>query len=156
MSTPYGDDFVLGTLTYGNGTVASDTTAVYQTVDLDVAVQGTRTICATPSDFEAFGTFTIGIYQTANLNVDPYADADWIYFVDHPEFGSFRVFEGATTSVEILAHFGSIDPVGFGNVDDSNAGFLSQDTNVPDSGSLLAVFSLTATGMAVLRRRQKR
>lgn len=103
------------------------------------------------------------IVSTSNLGVDPRADADYVYFTQFPQFGSFRVFEGATTSVELLGRFtplnfqgfgGVFQLVGFGEVTNPNLSFTSPSvisSQVPEPSSVvLLAFGLLA--VAYMRR----
>jgi hypothetical protein len=98
-----------------------------------------------------------GIYYELPLNIaiaaspntgNPVSDADYIYFPDYPTFGSFRVKEGETTAVQLLAEFGSLHFRGFGEVLDPSKGYLSLSLEpsapVPDSSSGIFVMSLMA------------
>lgn len=55
--------------------------------------------------------------QTINTGV-PESDADFIFLTRHPEFGSFRVFEGQVSSVELLGIFTPLNVAGFGQTFD--------------------------------------
>ena len=118
-----GQRFLAGKITFRNGSVATYSSATNITIDLDVTVYG--------SEFDRDNhpllvndTWTIAVTQTTNQGIDPVEDADFIYFPDFPQLGSFRVFEGRTTSVEIYAQFGSVEPAGFGAVSDPTAGVV--------------------------------
>ena len=80
------------------------------------------------------------------------ANADFIFFTNRPELGSFRVLEGETTSVEVLAEFNSLDLIGFGEIADSSVGFLSSSVSVPEPSTL--AFIALSIGMGLSRRRR--
>jgi len=110
-------------------------------------------------------TEPIRIMTTTNFGVSQEADADYIYFPNHPSLGSFRVFEGASATVEILASFGSLDLAGFGNVvadpnhADSNPsnGFVNPSIDaVPEPSTVALVAGALAALACVPKRRQSR
>lgn len=148
---PRGQSFVAGHLRYSNG-VAYVGTEV-PSVKFDVTSQS-----LTP-EFNQSSPLEIAIITTENVEdddgniIDPYASADFIYFKGHPELGSFRVFEGESTDVEILMAFNSLDLIGFGAVSNPAVGFVSPDITVPEPSTLvLAVVALAVTA----RRRPRR
>src|SRR3982751_6213372 len=109
FSAPVGVPFVLGLLQFQN----SSTTNSIDAVDIPLhttALNGdplfTRTI-----------TETLTLVQTLNTGV-PESDADFIFLTRHPEFGSFRVFEGQVSSVEMLGIFTPLNVAGFGQTFD--------------------------------------
>ena len=83
--------------------------------------------------------------HTPNVG-DPQADADYIYFPDYPGYGSFRVFEGRETSVELIGALSSFEFLGFGAVADLDAGFVSPfaDAAEPTTFTLMALGALVA------------
>jgi hypothetical protein len=78
-----------------------------------------------------------------------------VYFTNHLEFGSFRVFEGDSTTVELIGEFDELRVTGFGAVGDPNAGFVSPSVGAlipePSTLCLLAVGGIGA-GLARLFR----
>lgn len=95
FSVPVGVPFVLGLLQFQN----SSTTNAIDAVDIRLhttALNGdplfTRTI-----------TENLTLAQTVNTG-NQESDADFIFLTRHPEFGSFRVFEGQVSSVEMLGY----------------------------------------------------
>src|SRR5438093_1948088 len=88
---PQGVSFVMGTLQYTNG--ATDAGSTITNVTLLV-----HTSSADPL-FTQDIPLGITIVSTPNLGISPQADADFMFFTNFPQFGSFRLFEGATTSV---------------------------------------------------------
>ncbi|MCP5519134.1 MAG: choice-of-anchor K domain-containing protein [Verrucomicrobiales bacterium] len=98
----------------------------------------------------------ISIVNTPNVDGNPEASADFIYFPDYPEFGSFRVYEGDTAEVPIMGTFGSLTFAGFGNTV-TGGGFLSPTINVPEvDADLWVALGLAVGGMTIHgRRRQK-
>ncbi len=145
-----GGSFLMGTITFRNGSVTSTSSAQNLHVDLNVTVFG--------AEFEidnhpllASDTLGISVVQTPNQGVDKVADADYIYFTNFPFLGRFLVYEGQTTSVQVYGRFGSIDPAGFGAVDDPTAGIvLPLETSVPAPPSI--VLCVGALGCLVVRR----
>ncbi len=151
-----GQEFVAGLLYYFNGSTASGTSINSATLQL---------ISTSPeAQFNQTLVEPIRIHGTINYGVSPEQDADYIYFPNHPEMGSFRVFENASATVEIRAKFGSLDLVGFGDVvldpehPDSNpsAGFVNGGiSEIPEPSTWL----LALAGLAIcpfLRRRVSR
>lgn len=153
FSTPLGTPFVMGNLQFQNGSTAAGT----ELNNVDLKIQ-------TSSPLPAFSqTLSLGmtIVSTSNLGADPRADADYVYFTNFPQFGSFRVFEGATTSVELIGRFTPLDfqgfggifqLVGFGEVTGPNVGFTNPTISsltaaaVPEPSTIL----LLATGLGTL------
>ena len=66
-------------------------------------------------------TENLTLVQTVNTG-NPEADADFIFLTHHPEFGSFRVYEGQVSSVEMLGIFTPLNVAGFGQT--FNLGFV--------------------------------
>jgi hypothetical protein len=88
LDVPLGsiDMFTVGRLTYRNG--VTGTGSNIDRVDLNVSVWDGLI------EF-THGSWQIGIVSTTNLGVSPEQDADYIYFPDYPEFGSFRGWRAA-------------------------------------------------------------
>jgi hypothetical protein len=114
-----GEFFTASTLLYRNGTIVGDTEV--NRIRLTIEAFDSDDL-GTP-----FGTFEawIEIVNSPNLGISPEADADFIYFPDFPQFGSFRVFEESETSVELIFQRGSLIFQGFGAVTDPGVGFVS-------------------------------
>ncbi|NCR19428.1 MAG: PEP-CTERM sorting domain-containing protein, partial [Microcystis aeruginosa LL13-03] len=96
---PKGQDFVAGRLYYRNGTIFGGT-----------GIDGVDLIIDTNSsdpDFTQTLPLKITIVNTPNVADDPIASADFIYFTDFPDRGSFRVLEGEDTDVEVITQFNS-------------------------------------------------
>ncbi len=90
---PKGQDFVAGRLYYRNGAVFGGT-----------GINGVDLIINTTSsdpDFTQTLPLKITIVNTPNV-ADPIASADFIYFTDFPDRGSFRVLEGEETYVKVI------------------------------------------------------
>ena len=127
--------FRLGTLTFRNGSVATTSSAVDLSVDLDVSAFGGEFLVDS-QPFLAEDTWRIQIRQTPNTGVDQVVDADYFYFPAFPSLGSFRVFEGKSTSVQVFARFGSLQPAAFGAVADPTAGVVVPSV-VDNTGSIV-------------------
>lgn len=139
---PKGEDFVAGYLYYRNGSV-----------DLTSTINGVDLVLNTSSsdlDFTQTLTLPIAIGTTPNFRIDPIADADYIYFPDYPDRGSFRVLEGESTYVEILARFNSLEFVGFGNVGNPSKGFVTSSIELdpfPSVPEPTATWALVGLGL---------
>ena len=150
---PKGQDFVAGRLYYRNGTIP-----------LSTRIDGVDLIINTTSsdpDFTQTLPLKITIVNTPNV-ADPIASADFIYFTDFPDLGSFRVLEGEETYVEVITQFNSLDLVGFGAVGDPLKGFLSPSTGpnpfpaVPEPSSILGLLALGLLGMGSVFNKQRK
>jgi hypothetical protein len=118
-----GGEFLAGYVTFRNGFSTAASTGPSLSGSLIVNVLGWETI--TYDDILAEeDTWAISIKQTPDDGLDPLADADYIFFTDFPQLGSFRVFEGKTTRVPVYAAFGSIEPTRFGEAEDPSAGVI--------------------------------
>jgi len=140
-----GRPFVLGTLTFFNGTIFVGT----EITDVMLQIQTTS---ATPEFNRTLG-LPLRIVQTVNQNVDPLADADFLFFSDALQFGSFRVFEGASATVEILGQFNSLNNLGFGRIT-GGSGFLSSSVSAvpePATAGLCAIGLVGLLGASRLR-----
>ena len=106
FDTAVGERFVLGSLSYRNGSTFSN----IDTVDLHL---GTN---SPDPGFAQATTVKVALVNTPNLSADPRANADFLYFRDFPQFGSLRVYEGAAAEVQLVGAFGpnSLDFLGFG------------------------------------------
>jgi len=93
---PKGQDFVAGRLYYLNGTIFLGT----QIDGVDLIIDTT----SSDPDFTQTLPLKITFVTTPNV-ADPIASADFIYFTDFPERGSFRVLEGEETYVEVIRDF---------------------------------------------------
>ncbi|NCR02202.1 MAG: PEP-CTERM sorting domain-containing protein [Microcystis aeruginosa L211-101] len=151
---PKGQDFVAGRLYYRNGTIFGGT-----------GINGVDLIINTTSsdpDFTQTLPLKITIVNTPNVADDPIASADFIYFTDFPDLGSFRVLEGEETYVEVITQFNSLDLVGFGAVGDPLKGFLSPSTGpdpfpaVPEPSSILGLLALGLLGMGSVFNKQRK
>jgi len=150
---PKGQDFVAGLLYYRNGTIP-----------LSTRIDGVDLIINTTSsdpDFTQTLPLKITIVNTPNV-ADPIASADFIYFTDFPDRGSFRVLEGEETYVKVITQFNSLDLVGFGAVGDPLKGFLSPSTGpdpfpaVPEPSSILGLLALGLLGMGSVFNKQRK
>lgn len=150
---PKGQDFVAGRLYYRNGTIFLGT----QIDGVDLIVNTT----SSDPDFTQTLPLKITIVNTPNV-ADPIASADFIYFTDFPDRGSFRVLEGEETYVEVITQFNSLDLVGFGAVGDPSKGFLSPSTGpnpfpaVPEPSSILGLLALGLLGMGSVSNKQRK
>ena len=112
-------------------------------------------------------TESLTLVQTINTGV-PESDADFIFLTRHPQFGSFRVFEGQVSSVEVLGIFTPLNVagfgqtfdlgfVGFGQVGSPNVAFVNPSVTSsaipePSTGLLLG----SGLGLGALRKMRAR
>ena len=145
-----GQTFVAGLLCYHNGVsydASEITSIVIRMVSASSTEQFNNQILTEP----------VLIVTTEN-GPDAEASADYIYFPNHPELGSFRIYEEQSATVQILAKFGSLDLVGFGDVvtdplhPDSNpaAGFVNASVTPLDSVPEPSTLVLLGAGVIAL------
>jgi len=148
-----GNDFVAGYMSVHNGTIADGTGVSQVTLQMDFSglildSPWTQTLDA-----------QLNIFNTPNVNVDPFADADAYYFTGF-EDSAFHVLEGQTSTIEILLNYDDLSLAGFGSVV-GGGGFIgplpsSGPVGVPDDIGwtplpVLAAILLIGTGF---RRRE--
>jgi hypothetical protein len=154
-----GEEFLLGTFTYTNGTwafppppVDSITVSfnlVLTTVSADSALDG-----HTLSD-------SLTLFITRNLTTNtPTQNADFYYFTSFTQLGSVRAYErfdspsNNTVTVDLYGKIGSLTPTRFDNV--QGGGFLDPGiaaTPVPEPASL-TLLALGLGGAYVHRRKR--
>lgn len=153
--SPDGDLYVLGRLNYFNGTVSLGTSI--RGVDLMTKIDPSPAP-SVPLDVDTF-TFPIAIVTTPNVEGDPDASADYIYFKG-TNVGLFHVFENTSASVDVIVRYtpgdigplsngfsvqgggGTLTVVKFANV--SAGGFVTAAVPEPSS---LAIFGLGIAGV---------
>lgn len=159
FSVPVGVPFVLGLLQFQNSSTTNSIDAVdirLHTTALNGDPVFTRTIIE-----------SLTLVQTINTGV-PESDADFIFLTRHPQFGSFRVFEGQVSSVEVLGIFTPLNVagfgqtfdlgfVGFGQVGSPNVAFVNPSVTSsaipePSTGLLLG----SGLGLGALRKMRAR
>jgi len=148
IDVPLGQKFVLGTLTYFNGTIFVGT-------EISEVFLNIQTF-SSQSAFNQMLSLPLSIVQTVNQGISPLADADFLFFSNALQFGSFRVLEGNFATVEILGSFNSLNNEGFGQII-AGEGFLSPSVGIiPEPGTLgLCAFGVV-TLLGVSRRRTAR
>ncbi|MBL9128961.1 MAG: choice-of-anchor K domain-containing protein [Verrucomicrobiales bacterium] len=153
----YGVALELGSLTYHNHTSPLGTEITDITFRL-----GFSSLTEERDQYQT--DLVIKIVTTPNVAEDPELSADYIYFADYPQFGSFRVYEGQTASVPLMGVINSLHFGGFGDVV-AGGGFLTSSIApdptpqaVPDGGPgwLGWVASIGGLGAFVGRRRNIR
>lgn len=141
---PQGETFVAGSLEFSNGVSFLGSEAPSVTLTLE----------SISDDIGFTQTLEVPISLVTTVNNDsPEESADFIFFTERPELGSFRVFEGETTSVEVLAEFNSLDLIGFGAVLDPSVGFVSDSIGVPEPSGI--TISLIAASLITIRVRRR-
>jgi hypothetical protein len=156
-----GQEFLLGTLAFRNGSVTASSSSPNLSVDLNLSVFGSE-FYIDNHPLLIQDRLRISIVQTPNQGIDPVADADYIYFTDFPSLGSFRVFEGQSTSIPIYARFGSLEPTRFGDVEDPTAGVVLpyvtavSPVPAPPAIALAAVGAAGLGGYRLIRRSRAR
>lgn len=163
-----GETIVLGTLSYENGIARTFNTNPLPPFGVpspifspssDTIYTSNLTISSnspilTPFDFNQSLTELLTLIVTANTGT-PEQNADTLFFSSFPEFGSFRVLEGETGSVELLGSFGSLNLTGFGSVvSGSGTGFVDP-TPVPESSSVLGTIAFILGGSLLLKYKPK-
>ncbi len=144
LNVAVGQVFTLGTLRYFNGTTFSGTSI--GAITLSIA-----TTSATPALNGQVLLLPFSIFPTPN-GVSPDADADFVYFSNATNFGSFRVREAEFATVQLLSRFGSLHNEGFGQIvaaTNSQSGFLTSSIQaqlVPEPSTLL----LSGVGVALV------
>lgn len=123
-----GRPFFAGLLGYRNGALIAGTAP--NIVDLVI-----NTTSSNPA-FNNTQTFRINLTNTPNV-ADRNAAADYLSIEGHEEYGAFRVFEEASTAVQIKGEFGSFHFRGFGQVADADAGFVTATTALQDNAPVL-------------------
>ncbi|MBV8884624.1 MAG: choice-of-anchor K domain-containing protein [Chroococcidiopsidaceae cyanobacterium CP_BM_RX_35] len=149
--------FVLGTLTYKNGTVDVNSNSEDGIFTSDITVTSNSSDTS-PYDFNKSFNEQVNLDATPNVG-DIYQNADSIYFPNHPEFGSFRVFEGETGTVQLLGTFDGLELAGFGNVvSGPDTGFVYPTTGaiVPEPSEVVGTLTIGALVSGTLLRSFKR
>lgn len=145
----------LGTLTYHNHTSPLGTEITDVQFRLGFA-------SLTVAEDQYFTDLAIKIVTTPNVADDPAVSADYIYFADYPEYGSFRVYEGETATVPLTGFINSLHFTGFGD-SITGDGFLSPSVDVnplspvPDAGPgwLGAAMLLGLVGVSATRKHSR-
>jgi hypothetical protein len=147
-----GETFVLGYFSYFNG----DWWAMGNIVSATATLQMVSNSADTDFDNQTL-TEHFSMLVTPD-DPDPVLNADFFYFTNHPEYGSFRVFEDQVGIVQILGKFGSLDPVGFGQVLTPNTAFvdpgieLKPTPAVPEPSTFILLGAGLA-GLGIIRKR---
>ncbi|MBI5057601.1 MAG: M6 family metalloprotease domain-containing protein [Nitrospirae bacterium] len=102
-----GDEFRIATLTYTNGTWFAKT-AIIPESRFDFSVKTSSGNAAL--DAQTWND-TMSLVVTMNTGNTPEQNADYIYFLNSPQLGQFRVYEGRSGSVDVIAKIGSLIPV---------------------------------------------
>ncbi len=139
-----GEQFVVGHLTYHNGTA-------YGIFD-EITLRLETSPASLDNDGDFIQSLDLRLQLVSTTNTDsPEESADYIYLPDYPQFGTFNVLEGETATVELLAEFNSLDPLGFGSV--TGSGFIIAATT-PDSGHTAWLLATCLAGIVCCRERR--
>lgn len=145
-----GQEFLWGSITYTNGIWFTD--PVFD-------VEFTSHSADPAFDGHVF-TDTVHLFITTNnAALTPAQNADFVYFVGHPELGSIRAYElgnsptgSNSVTVEFYGHINSLDPDRFANP--TGGGFLSPSIEpLPEPAGLESLALLLLAGLAAARRR---
>jgi len=146
-----GETFVAGTINYTNGVafIGSSPNSVMLSI-------------VSSSEFSGFSQqlfidIVIDSSPNSDSNGNPLSEelaADYIYFPMFPEFGSLRVFEGESGSVEILAEFNSLHFKGFGEVLTPGTAFVSSSLTTIPVPAAVWFFGSGLLGLIGMRRRK--
>lgn len=155
-----GEIFVLGTLSFRNGRVGGTPVPGY----FDLLISTSSPVAAFDNQAIELRMHLVG---TPNQLVDPFADADYVWFsspAGEPQFGqSLRVFEDSPGSpsvgtVQLLGRINSLHYEGLGELLTPQTAFVTATSNpnditpVPEPASL----ALVAAGVAVQALRRLR
>ena len=131
------------TLSFNTGTVKDSSTNQVDKLHTDQNVTLDFDIVNTPNTTDTSASADI-VHISNNApwikfpNPDPNpCDNNKVNSTKHCD--SFHVIEGQQTSVDILFALGSVDLVGFGNVADPSAGFVTSAVSAPSTIGLLGI-----------------
>lgn len=165
FATLQGQPFVAGHLSYTNGNASYTSNfgsydVIHTTAVPSVTLEMTSAVLTGGPAFNQTSSLEIIIVTTPNEDLtgnplDPHLAADFIYFKDRPDLGSFRVFEGESTDVEIRMAFNSLDLVGFGAVSNPAVGFVSPDITVPEPSTVVLSMAIGLISLGARRRRRR-
>lgn len=157
--TAVGEEFLLGTFTYMNGTWAFPAPPVNEiTVSFDLVL---TTTSANPlfDNHTLSDSLTLFITRNTTTN-NPAQNADFFYFASFSSLGSVRAFErfdspsNNTVTVDLYGKIGSLTPTRFDNL--QGGGFLDPGitaTPVPEPATLsLLAIGLVGCGVRRLRK----
>ena len=148
-----GQAFEAGKLRFRNGTVATASSARELRVELSASVFGGE-FYIDNHPLIVHDTWRIMVRQTPNVEGDPEASADYIFFPDFPHLGSLRVLEERTATARMMVKFGSLIPDSIAELEDPSAGFWSPSViDDPDAAGVPAplLVSIEAPDLVDLR-----
>ncbi|MBI4848652.1 MAG: M6 family metalloprotease domain-containing protein [Nitrospirae bacterium] len=105
-----GDEFRIATLTYTNGTWFGSFGGTNPFPDSRFDFSVTTSSGDAALDGQTWSD-TLVLVVTMNIFNTPEENADYIYFANSPQLGQFRIYEGQSGSVDIVARIGSLIPV---------------------------------------------
>ncbi len=141
-----GVPFDMGSITLFNGETVLDTAPTTFVLHL-------QSVSGNPA-FNVSLDLRINYVITPNVTGNDAGDADFFYFPDYPQYGSFRVLEHQVGFVTLQAAFNSLDFLGFGRVGDPTTSFLSDSIVAAPEPATGLLFTASLLSFVVLRRRQ--
>lgn len=163
VSTELEEDFLLGTLTYFNGTVAGNSVPDFVDLSINIALGGSLDVSQTFN-------FTLGLYSTPNTGTDD-ENADYVYFPSVIPDQTFTIdgtlytlaitgFRGFDGDKVITANDKGFHVLEQGTASASLYGRLTADFGpppaVPEPASIVSAATAGLVGLGLLARRRRK